>query len=52
MHRTLTANDNVAIFNYYPLSNPIDKVVDLYNKLLQAKREKVEMSQEVLKDKL
>lgn len=48
---TLTANDNAAIINYYPSFNPIDKIVELYDKLLQSEKEKVEMLQEVLKDK-
>lgn len=48
---TLTANDNAAIISYYPSFNPIDKIVELYDKLLQSEKEKVEMLQEVLKDK-
>ncbi|HML66723.1 MAG TPA: XRE family transcriptional regulator, partial [Dysgonomonas sp.] len=48
---TLTANDNAAIINYYPSFNPIDKIVELYDKLLQSEKEKVEMLQEVLRDK-
>lgn len=48
---TLTANDNAAIFNYYPSFNPIDKVVELYDKLLQSEKEKVALLQEVLRDK-
>jgi len=48
---TLTANDNAAIINYYPSFNPIDKIVELYDKLLQSEKEKVELLQEVLRDK-
>lgn len=48
---TLTANDNAAIINYYPSFNPIDKIVELYDKLLQSEKEKVAMLQEVLKEK-
>lgn len=43
--------DNAAILNSYPTFNPIDKVVELYDKLLQSEKEKVEMLQEVLKSK-
>lgn len=50
---TLTVNDDAeaTIFNYYPTFNPIDKIVELYEKLLEAEKEKVAMLQEVLKDK-
>lgn len=48
---TLTANDNAAIFNYYPSFNPIDKIVELYDRLLQSEKEKVEILQEALKER-
>lgn len=35
----------------YPTFNPIDKIVELYDKLLEAEKEKVAMLQEVLRDK-
>jgi len=46
-------HDNAIASMMYcqPNFNPIDKVVELYDKLLQAEKEKVELLQEVLKDK-
>jgi len=48
-----TWNDNAfasgSINN--PTFNPIDKIIELYDKLLQSEKEKVEMLQEVLRDK-
>ena len=46
-----TWNDNAVAQNYQPTFNPIDKIVELYDKLLKAEQEKVAMLQEVLKDK-
>lgn len=43
--------DNAAIFNLHPTFNPIDKIVELYEKLLQAEKEKITLLQEVLRDK-
>lgn len=37
--------------NYNPTFNPLEKVVELYERLLKAEQEKVAMLQEVLKDK-
>lgn len=37
--------------NYSPTFNPLDKIVELYDKLLEAEKEKVAMLQEVLRDK-
>lgn len=43
--------DNAAILNSYPTFNPMDKIVELYEKLLEAEKEKVVLLQEVLKNK-
>ena len=44
-----TWNDNSAI-NHYTF-NPIDKIVELYDKLLQSEKEKVTILEEILKGK-
>lgn len=44
-------NASASAMNYYPSFNPIDKIVELYDKLLQSEKEKVAMLQEVLRDK-
>lgn len=50
-----TFNDSVAtgakIENFSPSFNPIDKVVELYDKLLQSEKDKVAMLEEMLKSK-
>ncbi len=46
-----TWNDNAVAQNYHPSFNPIDKIVELYDKLLQSEKEKVAMLQEILSDK-
>lgn len=53
-----TFNDSVTNNNGSPFSynyncnfNPIDKIVELYDKLLQSEKEKIVMLQEVLRDK-
>lgn len=47
----INAHDNQSIVNYSPTFNPIDKIVELYDKLLKAEQEKVAILQEILKDK-
>ncbi|MCI1648559.1 MAG: helix-turn-helix domain-containing protein [Bacteroides sp.] len=47
----VNAYDNSGSINYSPTFNPIDKIVELYDKLLESEKEKVELLQEVLKDK-
>ena len=46
-----TWQDNANCQNYNPTFNPLEKVVELYERLLKAEQEKVAMLQEVLKDK-
>lgn len=44
-------NQSVSAIVNSPTFNPIDKVAELYERLLQAEKEKVSLLQEVLKDK-
>jgi len=48
-----TFNDHAVGYanNYTPTFNPLDKVVELYERLLQSEREKVEMLQKTLEEK-
>ena len=46
-----TWQDNANCQNYNPTFNPLEKVVELYERLLKAEQEKVAMLQEVLKGK-
>ncbi|WP_106831275.1 helix-turn-helix domain-containing protein [Parabacteroides pacaensis] len=44
-------NSSAWNWNWCPTFNPIDKIVELYEKLLEAEKEKVARVQEILKDK-
>lgn len=46
-----TWNDNSVAQNYHPSFNPIDKIAELYERLLKSEQEKVAMLQEILRDK-
>ena len=46
-----TWQDNANCQNYNPTFTPLEKVVELYERLLKAEQEKVAMLQEVLKGK-
>ncbi len=46
-----TFDNYSSAVNWCPSFNPIDKVVELYDKLLQAEKEKVAMLQEIVRDK-
>jgi transcriptional regulator with XRE-family HTH domain len=52
---TFNTNDNgIAILkteSYHPNFNPLDKVVELYERLVQAEKDKVEYLEKLLKDK-
>lgn len=50
---TFTSNDTSTLtaLNYYPTFNPIDKVIELYERMLKAEQEKVRLLQEALRDK-
>lgn len=40
---TVNNHDNSSLVNYYPTFNPIDKIVELYDKLLKEKDEIIEL---------
>ena len=44
-------HDNSASVNYYPTFNPIEKLVELYERMLKAEQEKVSKLEEALKGK-
>lgn len=46
-----TWNDNAVAQNYQPTFNPIDKIVELYERMLKTEQEKVLLLQETLRDK-
>ena len=46
-----TFDNQSSTVNWCPTFNPIDKIVELYDKLLEAEKEKVAMLQGVLRDK-
>lgn len=45
---TVTNHDNASVFSYYPTFNPIDKIVELYEKLVASEKEKVELLKKVI----
>ncbi|GAA4022445.1 helix-turn-helix transcriptional regulator [Flavobacterium cheonhonense] len=47
-----TFRDNSSVINYGCTFNPIDKVVELYDKLLASEKEKFEYLEKLFKDKL
>lgn len=48
---TFNSHDTSTSISYYPIFNPIDKVVELYERMLKAEQEKVSLLQEALRDK-
>lgn len=42
---TINNHDQAAVINYYPTFNPIDKLVELYERLLASEREKIDILQ-------
>ncbi|QSB26079.1 helix-turn-helix domain-containing protein [Flavobacterium sp. CLA17] len=51
---TVNNHDNASLnsnFQYQPTFNPIDKVVELYERLVQAEKDKNEYLEKILKDK-
>ena len=46
---TVNNHDNGAFFNYSPSFNPLDKVVELYERLVQAEKEKVAYLEKLIK---
>jgi transcriptional regulator with XRE-family HTH domain len=53
INNTFTSNDSSTInaINIQPNFNPLDKVVELYERLVQAEKEKVEYLEKILKGK-
>jgi transcriptional regulator with XRE-family HTH domain len=45
---TVTNHDNASVFSYYPTFNPIDKIVELYEKLVASEKEKVELLKKII----
>jgi len=48
---TINNHDNASSFNYGCTFNPLDKVVELYERLVQAEKDKVEYLEKLLKGK-
>lgn len=48
---TFNSHDTSTSISYYPIFNPIDKVVELYERMLKAEQEKVSLLQEAFRDK-
>ncbi|MCP2026538.1 transcriptional regulator with XRE-family HTH domain [Flavobacterium sp. HSC-32F16] len=48
---TINNHDNASSFNYSCTFNPLDKVVELYERLVQAEKDKVEYLENFLKGK-
>jgi transcriptional regulator with XRE-family HTH domain len=46
---TVNNHDNGAFFNYSPSFNPLDKVVELYERLVQAEKDKVAYLEKLMK---
>lgn len=47
-HATMT---NPAVFNYQPSFNPIDKMVELYERMLQQQKEMIEKLERLMEEK-
>lgn len=48
---TVNNHDNAAIVNYYPSFNPVDKVMELYERMLNSEKEKNELLEKLLNEK-
>ena len=48
---TVNNHDNAALFQYHPTFNPIDKLIELYERLVQAEKDKNEYLEKLLKGK-
>lgn len=46
-----TFNDNAAVFNNYPTFNPLDKMVELYERMLKEKSEMIEKLERLLSER-
>jgi transcriptional regulator with XRE-family HTH domain len=48
---TVNNHDNAAVVNYYPSFNPVDKVMELYERMLNSEKEKNELLEKLLNEK-
>lgn len=48
---TINNHDQSSVVNYYPTFNPIDKIVELYERMLTMEKEKNELLQKLLNAK-
>jgi transcriptional regulator with XRE-family HTH domain len=48
---TINNHDHSSVVNYYPTFNPIDKIVELYERMLELEREKNALLQRLLESK-
>ena len=48
---TINNHDNAALFQYHPTFNPIDKLMELYERLVQSEKDKNEYLEKLLKGK-
>lgn len=48
---TVNNHDNAALFQYHPTFNPIDKLMELYERLVQSEKDKNEYLEKLLKGK-
>ncbi|MYY25735.1 helix-turn-helix domain-containing protein [Elizabethkingia anophelis] len=53
---TINNNDNAtmhnpSLYNHYPTFNPIDKMVELYERMLQQQREMIDKLEQLIKEK-
>lgn len=48
---TVHNHDNGAVINYYPTFNPLDKMVELYERMLSDKNEMIEKLEKIIGEK-
>lgn len=51
---TVNNNDHASgnsLFNYYPSFNPVDKMVELYERMLQQQKEMIDKLEKLIQDK-
>jgi transcriptional regulator with XRE-family HTH domain len=49
---TINNHDQASVVNYYPTFNPIDKIVELYERMLAMEKDKNDLLQKLLDAKL
>lgn len=45
----INAHDNQSVVNHYPTFNPVDKIIELFERMLREKDEKILLLEELLK---